>query len=192
MSSIPAGTILYHGSHVYVRFPKVQKPKPGVTTDFGNGVYFTLTFRRAREWAKKKANQNHKAYGYITSFRLKQDIIPSAKVKIFDGYSEEWLDFVMNCRKGKDTSSYDIVVGNVADARTYDLIIAYEEGLFYKDRTHGVAVHFGKLNAKEKKEQLLSLISGFDEPFLQVCFRFKDDKLFKDYLEYDGVKTNAN
>ena len=85
MSLIPAGTILHHGSHEIIRFPKVQKPKPGVTTDFGNGVYFTLTFKRAREWAKKKANQNNRAYGYITSFRLKQDIVPSAKVKIFDG-----------------------------------------------------------------------------------------------------------
>lgn len=33
----------------------------------------------------------------------------------FDSYSEEWLDFILNCRSGKDLSDYDLVVGGVSD-----------------------------------------------------------------------------
>ena len=81
MSSISKGTVLYHGSHEMIRFPKIQKPKEGATTDFGKGVYFTLTFSRARKWAKKKARQFKRRYGYITSFKLKKDITSSASIK---------------------------------------------------------------------------------------------------------------
>ncbi|MFR3185834.1 MAG: DUF3990 domain-containing protein [Ruminococcus sp.] len=37
------------------------------------------------------------------------------KMLKFDSYSEEWLDFILNCRSGKDLSDYDLVVGGVSD-----------------------------------------------------------------------------
>lgn len=33
----------------------------------------------------------------------------------FDSYSEEWLDFILNCRSGKDSIDYDLVVDGVSD-----------------------------------------------------------------------------
>jgi len=33
------------------------------------------------------------------------------KVKVFEAYDEEWLDFILSCRKGKDTTDYDLVRG---------------------------------------------------------------------------------
>ena len=29
----------------------------------------------------------------------------------FEAYSEEWLDFILNCRRGKDLTDYDLVMG---------------------------------------------------------------------------------
>ena len=37
------------------------------------------------------------------------------KVRIFESYDEEWLDFVCSCRKGNDVyKEYDIIEGEVA------------------------------------------------------------------------------
>ena len=41
--------------------------------------------------------------------------------------SEEWLDFIIDCRNGKN-HSYDIVVGAMADDQIYDYILDLLEG----------------------------------------------------------------
>ena len=189
MSSISAGTILYHGSDKMIRFPKVQPKREGITSDFGQGVYFTLTYRRARDWANKRARQAKIQSGYISSFRLKKSINSSAKIKIFEGYSAEWIEFIRACRMDRDNSIYEIVVGNVADARTYDLIEAYEKGLIYQDRNKGESVDFSRLSDKDKMKELLRLIA-FEDSFIQVCFR--TDDAINEYLAFDTSRASTN
>ena len=38
----------------------------------------------------------------------------------FDSYSEEWLDFILNCRSGKDSMDYDFVAGGVANDKVFN------------------------------------------------------------------------
>ena len=64
-------------------------------------------------------------------FALPQD----SKVKRFDAYDKEWLDFIVDSRKGKQPwSGYDIIEGGVADDRVIDAVEAYING--YADVEH--------------------------------------------------------
>ena len=56
------------------------------------------------------------------------------RVLNFDSYSEEWLDFILNCRSGKDTSDYDIVVGGVANDKVFRVVDMYQSGIWDKER----------------------------------------------------------
>lgn len=42
----------------------------------------------------------------------------------FHSYSEEWLDFILNCRSGRDTTDYDIVIGG-ACLRSEEALVKY-------------------------------------------------------------------
>lgn len=50
------------------------------------------------------------------------------KVLKFDSYSEEWLEFILNCRREKDMTDYDLVVGGVANDRVFNTVELYFEG----------------------------------------------------------------
>ena len=43
------------------------------------------------------------------------------KIKEFTVMTEEWLDFIINCRSGKK-HEYDIVIGAMADDQVYNYI----------------------------------------------------------------------
>ena len=64
-------------------------------------------------------------------FTLPQD----CKVKRLDAYDKEWLDFIVNSRKGKQPwNGYDVIEGGVADDRVIDAVEAYING--YADVEH--------------------------------------------------------
>ena len=46
------------------------------------------------------------------------------KIKIFDDMSEEWLQFIVDCRRGIN-HNYDIVKGAMADDTIWDYIEDY-------------------------------------------------------------------
>lgn len=48
--------------------------------------------------------------GIVTTFEFEENAQENLKILKFDSYSEEWLDFIMNCRREKDDSDYDIVM----------------------------------------------------------------------------------
>ena len=48
-------------------------------------------------------------------------------IKEFAEMSEEWLDFIVDCRSGKD-HNYDIVIGAMADDQIYNFVSDYIDG----------------------------------------------------------------
>lgn len=50
----------------------------------------------------------------------------------FENMTEEWLDFVVDCRRGKE-HPYDIVEGPMADDTIWDYIEDYLEGLISRE-----------------------------------------------------------
>ena len=47
--------------------------------------------------------------------------------------SEEWLDFIVDCRSGKD-HNYDIVIGAMADDQIYNFVSDYIDGTITREQ----------------------------------------------------------
>ncbi|MGL4849452.1 MAG: DUF3990 domain-containing protein [Clostridium sp.] len=109
---------LFHGSNVIVEKPEVLVS--GFYKDFGYGFYCTNIENQARRWALvKKKNHVVNEYKYKANAEL--------KILEFKEMTEEWLDFVVDCRIGKN-HGYDIVEGPMADDTIWDYIEEYIEG----------------------------------------------------------------
>ena len=103
--------IIYHGSYCEVKEPKIIKGK--YAKDFGIGFYCTILSEQAEKWAKKYDTSFINMYEYNENQKL--------KIKEFTVMTEEWLDFIINCRSGKK-HKYDIVIGAMADDQVYNYI----------------------------------------------------------------------
>lgn len=106
--------ILFHGSNVAIDKIDLTKSKPN--KDFGKGFYLSEDEEQAIEMARYKSS----ILGgdvVITKFEFNIDALncTELKVKIFSEYSEEWADFVLANRDGKQTESYDVVYGPIAN-----------------------------------------------------------------------------
>ena len=113
--------LLYHGSNMIVSEPEIRKTRH--TKDFGWGFYTTEIRLQAEQWAFRRAVYGGKAS--ISRFRYEEN--PALNIKIFDGLTDEWLDFVTMCRAG-GTHPYDIVKGPMADDEIWDHVRDYLDG----------------------------------------------------------------
>ena len=57
----------------------------------------------------------------------------SLKIKDFREMTDEWLDFIINCRAGK-THDYDIVIGAMADDQIYNYVSDYMDGSITREQ----------------------------------------------------------
>ena len=104
--------IIYHGSNVIVSSPRILVN--GFYKDFGYGFYCTNIKKQAKRWALTKRGKSIvNSYDYTPKAALRQ--------LVFDTMTEEWLDFVANCRLGKE-HFYDIVEGPMADDQVWDYV----------------------------------------------------------------------
>lgn len=103
--------IIYHASYCKIDEPKIIKGK--YTKDFGIGFYCTVLKEQAEKWAKKYETPVINLYEYNENSNL--------KIKNFTLMTEEWLDFIINCRAGKE-HEYDIVIGAMADDQVYNYV----------------------------------------------------------------------
>ena len=140
--------ILYHGSYTTVEKPDVSFSRNNV--DFGKGFYTTPILRQAVGWSnrfKRKYGQSVVSSYYIDEPSLRDN----ASVLEFGTYSEEWLEFIISCRNGKNTSEYDVVTGGVANDKVFDTIQLFLDGLI------------------DKNESIKRL--RYEKPNIQYCFR---------------------
>jgi len=109
--------IVYHGSYCKVEKPRILEGK--YTKDFGIGFYCTVLENQAGKWAMKYETPIINKYEYKENREL--------KIKEFTLMTEEWLDFIISCRKGKK-HDYDIVIGAMADDQIYNFITDFIKG----------------------------------------------------------------
>lgn len=110
--------ILFHGGFMPVKSPKIRAS--GHYKDFGFGFYCTNLQRQAEKWAREKRR------GHVVSV-YSYDESTSINRKVFPELSEEWLAFIVNCRRGVP-HSYDIVEGPMADDTIWDYVEDYVAG----------------------------------------------------------------
>jgi hypothetical protein len=114
---------IYHGSNVVVE--RSQIIVSGFYKDFGYGFYCTKFEKQARKWALTKRSASFVSiFNYIPSNNL--------KVLSFPMMTEEWLDFVVSCRRGI-SHDYDIVEGPMADDQIWDYVEDFMEGVITRE-----------------------------------------------------------
>lgn len=114
---------IYNGSNICVNKPKILIN--GHYKDFGYGFYCTNFEHQAQKWALTRKNAHVvNVYSYTENAYL--------NIYSFPQMTEDWLDFVVNCRSGKE-HNYDIVEGPMADDTIWDYIEDYIEGNITKE-----------------------------------------------------------
>ncbi|MBQ3513344.1 MAG: DUF3990 domain-containing protein [Lachnospiraceae bacterium] len=110
--------IVYHGSNMIVAEPRIVIN--GHYKDFGYGFYCTNIKKQAKRWALTRRGASVvNSYVYTSNENL--------KVCIFSEMTEEWLQFVVDCRRGIE-HSFDIVEGPMADDQIWDYVEDYMGG----------------------------------------------------------------
>jgi hypothetical protein len=123
--------ILYHGGTDIVKKPVIRPRSAG--RDFGMGFYCTDIHDQAEKWAKRQERirkQTAILNMYEFDLNLAQD---NLNLKLFDDYSIEWLELVVNCRRNLRSHGYDIVYGKIANDDVGETIQAVLDGLMPYD-----------------------------------------------------------
>ena len=122
---------LYHGSNMEVAVPDLTKSKP--YKDFGQGFYLSANKKQAMRMAEQKTLQLMMGEPIVSEFEFDETLLQSdeLKVKIFDDYSVEWANFILQNRdiySQHPTHDYDIVYGPIADDGVTFQLRRYQSG----------------------------------------------------------------
>jgi len=151
--------ILYHGSYLAVEKPDISFSRGNV--DFGRGFYTTPIKEQAVGWSlrfKRKHGQS-----VVSAYEIDESILrDNALILEFDTYSEEWVDFIISCRRGKNIDGYDVVIGGVANDKVFDTIQLFLDEL---------------INKTEAIKRL-----RYEKPNIQYCFR--SQPVIEKYLKF--------
>ena len=149
--------ILYHGSKEIVEFPEIRTAR--YNKDFYFGFYCTQMPEQAVRWATRYGTR-----GYLNKYEYTEN--SKLKYLVFEKMTEEWLDFILNCRSGKDMTDYDFVLGGVANDKVFNTVELFFDGLI--DKTEAI----NRLR--------------YEKPNLQICFR--TEKALS-LLHFEGSET---
>ena len=191
--------IVYHGSYIEINQIDLSKCEP--YRDFGKGFYVTKFRQHAENWAKRKSRFKHNGFVSEYEFYYSELVTRKCKIKQFEGYNEEWFDFIVLNRNDKNpipTHDFDIVEGPVADDKVQSKINDYLSGeitkkdflkeLKWHETTHQIcfctiaSLQFLK---RIDSSKMVSKFSHINEPIVEKLvteFNFDEqsaaDKLF--------------
>lgn len=114
---------VFHGEYVAIDKPEIRKGRN--TKDFGEGFYCTIIKEQAQRWARRYNTKIVSIYDVRMNTNL--------KIKDFKEMTDEWLDFIIDCRAGK-SHAYDIVIGAMADDQIYNFISDYMDGSITREQ----------------------------------------------------------
>lgn len=109
--------ILYHGTNI--DFEKIELAKCRPNKDFGQGFYLTDLYSQAKQMSVRRCEFEGIGTPVVQTYEFDESILNTTElnIKIFEGVSAEWAEFILLNRKarGQKMHEYDIVVGPVAD-----------------------------------------------------------------------------
>ena len=123
---------VFHGTNSIIERPKIINRFK--TLDFGEGFYTTENENQARDFAIKVCQRRSLAlYPIVNCYEYSEDLNKFSVLK-FDAPDENWLDFVVERRKGIALrEKYDLIIGPVANDDVFGTIILYETGQLDKE-----------------------------------------------------------
>ena len=149
---------LYHSSNVIVEHPDTQHSRKYL--DFGRGFYLTSLYDQAVRYAQRFKRRGQQAWLNIYEFAMDNEL--QWNVMRFESYDEQWLDFVAQCRDGKDVGNYDMIIGGISNDR--------------------VIITLDRYFANEiSQEEALGLLR-FEKPNIQYCIR--SERMLQQCLTY--------
>ena len=155
-------TTLFHGSYTEVSSPLVKLGRAKV--DFGQGFYLTMLQAQAEAWAKTISERRKTGLqAVVSAFSLDMDGVKAAnyRMKTFETYDLEWLEYVIDCRKGGNLQNqYDLVEGGVANDNVIDTVEDYENGVITAEQA------LGQLKYKAVNHQLCILNQAIVDKYL--------------------------
>ena len=119
---------VYHGSYLEKKHPKIIRGRN--TKDFGEGFYCTMIREQAERWSKRYDTPK------VNTYTVRLDT--SLQILEFTEMTEEWLDFIIDCRNGKP-HGYDIVIGAMANDQIYNYIADYMDGVITREQFWALA-----------------------------------------------------
>ena len=124
--------IVFHGSTEIIKKPDTEHSLRPL--DFGKGFYVTTVKEQAEKWARRKAAIFEKNKAIVNKYEM-SDNFTSLNKKQFDDDLSEWIDFVCDCRDGKDCYKYfDVILGKVANDKVFRVVDMYHQGIWNKER----------------------------------------------------------
>lgn len=148
---------LYHSSNMIVKHPDVQHSRQYL--DFGRGFYLTSIHEQAVRYAQRFKRRGQSAW--LNIYELSESF-DNWNVCYFDAYDKRWLDFVAQCRDGKEVGDYDMVIGGIANDRVILTLDRYFAG-------------------EISQEEALGLLQ-FEKPNIQYCIR--NERMLKECITY--------
>lgn len=121
---------LYHGSNMSIDKIDLKRGRRG--KDFGQGFYLSADRSQAQMMAERTVDREETGVATLTTYQFDDSILfrPSdLKVKVFEGYSKEWAEFIMMNRHNRTfepAHDYDIVYGPIADDKVGLQISRYQ------------------------------------------------------------------
>ena len=148
---------VYHSSNMVVEHPDIQHSRKYL--DFGRGFYMTTLYEQAERYAQLFKRRGQQAW--LNTYELEFEA-GSWNVLRFETYDKQWLDFVAQCRDGKDVGDYDLVVGGIANDKVILTLDRYFSG-------------------EISQEEALGMLR-FEKPNIQYCIR--SERMLKECLTY--------
>ena len=149
---------LYHSSNVIVKHPDAQHSRKYL--DFGRGFYLTSIHDQAVRYAQRFKRRGQTGWLNIYEFSIADE--SAWNIKKFDTYDKFWLDFVAQCRDGKDVGEYDMIIGGIANDRVIITLDRYFAG-------------------EISQEEALGLLR-FEKPNIQYCIR--SERMMQECLSF--------
>jgi hypothetical protein len=125
---------VYHGSYTQINEIDLSFSQAG--KDFRRGFYATNIRSQAEYWAARMGKKK-RTNGCVTEFEFDENLLRVMHLNVlrFDGYTDNWLDFIILNRTNlteQQAHDYDIVEGNVANDDVAARIFDYQNGMVSK------------------------------------------------------------
>ena len=152
---------VWHASPFVVECPDVSHSRDNL--DFGRGFYVTTIKNQAVSYAQRFIRRGQRAY--LNEYELNEVDLLDFRVLSFGSYDEEWLNFVMACRRGADDSAWDLVSGGIANDRVFATVDLYFAGMMSREDALG-RLAYEKPNdqlcirTQKALDELLSFVSA--------------------------------
>ncbi|GMO45537.1 MAG: DUF3990 domain-containing protein [Termitinemataceae bacterium] len=114
---------LYHGTNCEIRVPEIRHSQ--YSKDFGAGFYCTEILQQAERWAMRFPTSFVNVFEYTPN--------PALDILEFREMTDQWLDFIADCRNGT-SHSHDIVAGSMANDQVWNYVADFISGILTREQ----------------------------------------------------------